>query len=103
MFSSNTIILGEFNLPNFVNPNMYGEIESDFINFVELHDLKQINLILNHIQRLLDHVLVNCNIRCERCTMPPVQEDLHHPCLLCSFIYRKQHLSRDATQPYPPA
>lgn len=86
------IILGDFNIPNYIFYVQTHEVSSRQIssltNFCELFGLEQYNYILNSNNRLLDLVLSRSNITVTKSENYLLAEDTHHPSLDLSFKYK---------------
>lgn len=75
----NIIILGDFNVPNFINIANNDTKSHLLQNFLNINNLNQINNIVNSNGRLLDLVIGNIDCDIVREIFPIVKEDLHHP------------------------
>lgn len=101
--SNNTIILGDFNIPGFMNEDpLYAtqNITSLFSNFLTYINYKQINLIRNSNERILDFVVVPTSYisYVERVDSPLLIEDLHHPAISMSIDIKTVHNKRRLNQ-----
>lgn len=87
LYSSKTIFLGDFNMPEYVS-YLKGAHPTNkicqLINFLEFFDWRQINYIENFQERLLDLVISSrfdlCRV--ERCHDFLLNEDIFHPSLI---------------------
>lgn len=77
----NVLILGDFNLPHFNNPEAYNSQCRLMSGLIDFLDLKQYNSITNILGRLLDLVLTNIECEVSRDYAPMIKEDLYHPAL----------------------
>lgn len=88
LYGSNMILLGDFNIPDFVN-SMETSTSSNVIctlnEFMSLFALSQFNSTLNVNRRLLDLVLANFPCDVTQADDPIVRVDAHHPPLVISF------------------
>nr|XP_049692398.1 uncharacterized protein LOC126053707 [Helicoverpa armigera] len=93
------IILGDFNQPNimwlpandghYLNPsNLYGHIQSNFIDNLNICNILQYNAHCNNNSRILDLVLSNDEVTVTCCSDPLVPEDPHHKalCVTANFV-----------------
>lgn len=83
--TENVIVMGDFNVPSFVNSDIVDSKTIVIKNFMYFLNLNQVNQMLNSSDRLLDLVL--CNVDCEIISdnAPLVPVDAHHPALIISF------------------
>ena len=99
-FNFKLIICGDFNISNYYLLSRH-DLSSvtckkfvEFINFLEINNLKQGNTILNENEKLLDLVLSNVTeFNVDRCMFPILTEDAHHPSLdiTFKFSYKKKY------------
>lgn len=86
LFDSNLIILGDFNIPDYVSNNNMNPKCNLICNLANILNVKQTNIVPNVNNRLLD--LVFSNIGCDIVRYgdaPFVEEDTHHPSLFITF------------------
>lgn len=83
--SGNVIVMGDFNVPNFVNPNIVDSKVTVIKNFINFLNLDQVNNTLNGSNRLLDLVLCNMKSEVISDNAPLVPIDPHHPALIISL------------------
>lgn len=83
LMEEQVLLLGDFNLPNFVLEVPSCAKTSAFLNFCSLLGLRQCNSVLNVSDRLLDLVLAggDISVSIHRTGLPFVQEDVYHPAL----------------------
>lgn len=90
MKNPNIIIFGDFNLESASN-----NVRINHQHFSLLHNLKQLNEVMNQHNRVLDLILTNQAMTVVRSGDPLVPEDMHHPALSCTIEYLhkvKNHL-----------
>ena len=104
--NNQALILGDFNIPNFVN-FVNGNCDRSVIlnNFINICDLKQCNTIKNFMSRFLDLVLSNLNnVEISRCEQPLIKEDMYHPaldlCVQLNFRYKDNNIHSSYTYDY---
>ena len=89
------IILGDFNIPSYVNYLGTSEISNRYIgsliNFCEFLGLDQYNKVLNSNGRLLDLVLSRSQVMVNRLESYLVPEDPRHPPLDLYFSLQSDH------------
>ena len=78
------IIVGDFNIPNFVL-NLTDKFSTLLVNFANFIDLTQYNYVRNANNHILDLVFSNLVITIEKSINPLVDEDNHHPALELEF------------------
>lgn len=78
----NIVILGDFNITHFSNPNIDDGYKRYLLNFMDFSSLCQCNNVLNQNNRLLDLVLSHNALKVTKVTSPLLTEDIHHPSLL---------------------
>lgn len=83
--ANSVVLLGDFNVPNFVNLDPTERKTNCVMNFLNFFDFKQCNNIPNNMARLLDLVITNVNCEIIRDNSPLVKEDVYHPSLIISF------------------
>lgn len=85
LLEENVIVLGDFNVPKFIDDNTNDSKKQTIQNFATLLNFKQYNSVTNTTGRLLD--LVFANIKCEvfHDNAPFVPEDIYHPALFVSI------------------
>lgn len=86
LFNSNLIILGDFNLPEYINYITDGTICNrilPLLNFLNFMELIQCNTVINSENRMLDLVLSNRNCSIVKAPNILVREVRHHPALVC--------------------
>ncbi|XP_050312958.1 uncharacterized protein LOC126747999 [Anthonomus grandis grandis] len=89
IFGNNICILGDFNLPNYVNCNNSQDKHILILqNFITFLNCNQSNSIQNSNNRILD-LVINNNENCivEKSLDPLLTEDTHHPALDISLKY----------------
>ncbi|XP_044019201.1 uncharacterized protein LOC122859587 isoform X2 [Aphidius gifuensis] len=87
-FNCKLLIMGDFNLPNFCNNNLYinNKLNLSISSFISTVNLQQINTIRNCNNNILDLIFVNysnCFIITAEPLVPP--DKFHPPLLLHSF------------------
>lgn len=96
LHSNSVIVLGDFNIKNYVNNDCSDTKTFRLNSLIEFFNLKQCNNVLNIRQRLLDLVLCNKNCVVERDNLPFTTENSDHPALRISctdLMPRKQNFS----------
>nr|CAI5849869.1 unnamed protein product [Callosobruchus analis] len=78
---SNVLIMGDFNITNYVSGDISDRHYSIFNNFVQFTNLVQSNNTSNFMERILDLVVSDMGVQTIRDTAPLVHEDLYHPSL----------------------
>lgn len=95
LHTCNVLIIGDFNIPNYVKFVNGGEKvntkTSELNNFLSISSLSQYNLIPNHLGNILDLVLYNNICRVEKSLEYLVDEDMHHPALNIIFKMNSSH------------
>lgn len=76
--SDNIIILGDFNVANFMN-GITDRFSRLLNNFQQFHNLRQYNNIYNFRNCMLDLVFSNIICDIDQLCNPFVYEDRHHP------------------------
>lgn len=89
-YGSNSIILGDFNLPDF-SSNASGRRNLAFRSMCSLTSLCQFNNVLNSNGRVLDLVLSSTPCSVKRSEFVAVIEDQHHPSLHVSCVFQQEH------------
>nr|CAI5841635.1 unnamed protein product [Callosobruchus analis] len=82
-------MLGDFNIPNYVNNNNSGPKTFTFNSFLDFVGLQQHNSVLNSFNRLLDLVLSNQLVDVTRDDIPMINEDEYHPALNARIFVKK--------------
>nr|CAI5857082.1 unnamed protein product [Callosobruchus analis] len=85
----NVIVLGDFNIPNYVNNNNSDPKTFTFNSFLDFVGLQQHNSVLNSVNRLLDLVLSNQLVDVTRDDIPMINEDEYHPALNARIFVKK--------------
>nr|CAI5831217.1 unnamed protein product [Callosobruchus analis] len=78
---SNVLIMGDFNITNYVSGDISDRHYSIFNNFVQFTNLVQSNNTSNFMGRILDLVVSDMGVQTIRDTAPLIHEDLYHPSL----------------------
>nr|CAH7742969.1 unnamed protein product [Callosobruchus chinensis] len=88
------IIMGDFNIPKFVDNNLDDGATATITDFMNFLNLRQYNTVLNSLNRLLDLVMSNVECNVVRDVSPAVKEDDYHPALLIlpKVFYKKQKI-----------
>lgn len=99
------LLLGDFNLPNFILEVPSCAKTSTFLHFCSLLELQQRNNVFNVNNRLLDLVLTpeHSVVSVCRADVPIVQEDIYHPALdiiIELTLHQKQHNFPSASNHY---
>lgn len=89
----NVIILGDFNVAQFVNGDLQDSKTQAVVGFMNILNLKQVNNALNRNNRLLDLVITDTDCSVIRESIPLVAEDPHHPALVITV--RGPYVTRD--------
>jgi len=80
ILNSNIVVLGDFNIPNFVHGR--GDRKCELAcGFMNVLSLGQFNFVTNSYHRCLDLVFCNFNCNVDRDECPMMGEDRHHPSL----------------------
>nr|CAI5867933.1 unnamed protein product [Callosobruchus analis] len=85
----NVIVLGDFNIPNYVNNNNNDPKTYTFNNFLDFVGVQQQNSVLNSFNRLLDLALSNQLVDVTRGDIPMINEDEYHPALKARIFVKK--------------
>nr|CAI5856671.1 unnamed protein product [Callosobruchus analis] len=85
----NVSVLGDFNIPNYVNNNNSDPKTFTFNSFLDFVGLQQHNSVLNSFNRLLDLVLSNQLVDVTRDDIPMINEDEYHPAINARIFVKK--------------
>lgn len=91
IYCKNLIILGDFNVPHFVNDEINDSRSNILKNLMGILDLTQYNNVLNCNDRALDLIFSNMYCDVERNNVPLVNEDVYHPSLSFNFKASLSH------------
>ena len=87
LYQSKTILLGDFNIPEYSNTMILNRKATVTNNFLEFFDWHQLNCVYNFQDRLLDLVISSnpdlCSV--EKCHDSLLNEDIYHPSLLIKY------------------
>ena len=88
--STKVLILGDFNLPSFnICDNNKNNVLLEFLN---LNNLKQINMIKNFRDRCLDLVITNIEVsQINKPINQLVTEDPYHPALVFQLYFKDKY------------
>lgn len=81
----NVIIMGDFNVTNFVNRDLADPKYRTLDSFINFSNLNQQNTIRNIHGRILDLIITDVNCSINRDSVPLIKEDDHHPSLIINF------------------
>jgi hypothetical protein len=87
LFDNNLLIIGDFNMPDFLTLSQSrcyastSSIYTHFSRFLNFFNMRQFNKIVNSIGRLLDLVVCNKSCRVAKADDVLVPEDNYHPAL----------------------
>jgi hypothetical protein len=107
----NFLIVGDWNVPEFVSYNQASNCAPDSVNlelskcrllfdFMNVCNLNQLNHIKNHNGRLLDLIISNINIQIELCDSPISPADNHHPPLMGDLVANCGEVTHTAFRNY---
>lgn len=85
IYGKSLVVLGDFNVPLFVNNDLTDSKSNILKNFMSILNLTQHNNVLNANDRMLDLILSNTHCNVVRNKVPLVNEDAHHPSLCFDF------------------
>ncbi|KAJ8980525.1 hypothetical protein NQ317_008322 [Molorchus minor] len=83
--SKHVVIMGDFNVPNFVNQLNADSKTFVINNFMNFFDFHQLNNILNSHHRLLDLIISNVACKVVHDNAPLLREDAYHPALIINL------------------
>lgn len=83
--TKNILILGDFNVPDFVNLNNTDTRTFCLSHFMHFVNVNQFNSVLNSTNRILDLVFSNVHCVIVRDVEPLVPEDVYHPALILTL------------------
>lgn len=102
LYSSPILLLGDFNIPEYVAHLKHKQVSNRvraLLSLMNFFDLKQLNHIENSNGRLLDLVLSNITGSVERASDLLLDEDVHHPALEITLCVQHTLQSRAKALP----
>jgi hypothetical protein len=96
VYNDNVVIMGDFNVPNYMFENSQDKFALLIKDYQQLLEFSQYNNIYNSYDRILDLVLSTKGCEVLRDNVPIVEEDAHRPPLIVELSYNCNNLKKFA-------